>query len=106
MFGDDIDPEVIDELMLAADTDSNGEIDLEEFKVIMRQGHQQFGGITKAMLTLRVSTPERSASPPWLLHCTPISGRPTCSRVPHVRPTGNDRRGLDASDAAQRQRGD
>ena len=52
--------------MLAADTDSNGEIDLEEFKVVMRQGHHQFGGITKAMLTLRViTTPGRSVSPLW-----------------------------------------
>ena len=51
--------------MLAADTDSNGEIDLEEFKIVMRQGHQQFGGITKAMLTLRVIMPGRSVSPLW-----------------------------------------
>ena len=56
MFGDEIDPEVIDELMAEADTDNNGEVDLEEFKAIMRAGHQKFGSITKAMLTLRAMT--------------------------------------------------
>ena len=56
MFGDEIDPEVIYELLAAADTDSDGEVDLDEFKAIMRAGHQKFGGITKAMLTLRAMT--------------------------------------------------
>ena len=36
MFGDDIDASVIDEIMKAGDTDNDGDIDLEEFKVIMK----------------------------------------------------------------------
>ena len=47
------DAEVIEELMAAADTDSNGVIDPDEFKSLMRRGHPKFGALTKAMLTLR-----------------------------------------------------
>lgn len=54
MFGDEIEHDVIDELMAVADTDANGEIDLDEFKAAMRLGHKKLGGLTRAMLTLRV----------------------------------------------------
>jgi hypothetical protein len=83
MFGDDIDPELIDELMAETDTDGSGDIDLEEFKIIMRKGHGKFGSITKAMLTLRVRVHARArpcvcvrGAPIWRLNRSP-------GRLPH-----------------------
>jgi len=39
MYGQDLDDELLAKMMKAADTDGNGEIDLDEFKVIMRSRH-------------------------------------------------------------------
>ena len=126
MFGDEIDPDVIDELMAAADTDGNGDVDIDEFKTIMREGHNKFGGITRAMLTLRVRTdgtrphalhffpsllfPSRRspAEKPQTHHCLPGGGAYALSygALLCAARVGNDRRKIDAVDAAQCERGD
>ena len=41
VYGDGLDGDTVGSMMRAADTDGDGEVDLEEFKMIMRAGPQQ-----------------------------------------------------------------
>ena len=50
MFGDDADPSIVNEYMAATDTNNDGEIDLAEFKIIMRAGSTKLRGAS-IMLT-------------------------------------------------------
>ena len=76
MFGDDIDPNVVGEIMSATDTDGDGTVDLPEFQKIMRKGAQMLGGISK----VRVPKALRAASN--------LEPAPGCSLGPCMLPAG------------------
>lgn len=59
LFGDDVDHVIVEEIMKAADDSGDGELDLEEFKLVMRAGAEKLGGLSKVSLlaSLLVSSP-------------------------------------------------
>ena len=56
MYGEDVDPKVLEGMMQAADKDQNGQIDQDEFKAIMRSGPKSKRG------TARVSVSDATLS--------------------------------------------
>ena len=51
MYGEDVDPEIVNGMMQAADLDNDGEIDMNEFKTIMRSGPKSKKGTDRVSVS-------------------------------------------------------
>jgi Ca2+-binding EF-hand superfamily protein len=51
MYGEDVDPEIVDGMMQAADLDNDGQIDMDEFKTIMRSGPKSKKGTDRVSVS-------------------------------------------------------